>query len=184
VVDIDISKPKMGPGEALALGIDFQTYSRDFDRAISEAYVAAEHKKQADAEQARLKALDSIYEIRRAAEANWAPVVVDGLDIECRSCHRVSRYFGHHRDGFDSTRVDEPHLFIDLESRHVLTFACGECGRSNAVCLGRIASDAPVNYTSWNSLVKRFGEATREVPVSVEGEKKPSLRERFLGAGQ
>jgi hypothetical protein len=62
-------------------------------------------------------------------------------------------------DGTDSTRVDEPHLFIDLEGRHILTFACQGCHCSNMISLGKVARDAPVNYTSFDSMLKRFGEA-------------------------
>jgi hypothetical protein len=59
----------------------------------------------------------------------------------------------------DSTRVDEPHLFVDFEGRHILTFVCRGCRRSNMISLGKVARDAPANYTSFDSMLKRFGEA-------------------------
>jgi hypothetical protein len=160
ITEVDVTRPKRSEVDILRSGEDWSSYSREYDRQVAAEFQAAEHQKQADAEQARLKALSAAYELQRKSEANWAVPVASGVDINCRKCRSPSRIFGHYLDGTDSTRVDDPHLFVDLEGRNILTFACRECHVSNAVCLGRIAPDPPVNYTSWNSLVKRFGEAS------------------------
>jgi hypothetical protein len=181
VVQVDITRAPLGPGECLALGIDYQTYSRDYDRAVSAAYIAREHKKQADAEQARLALIQVNYERLRTEEQNWNPIQ-PGVTTTCVSCGTEVYVFGTHRDGFPDDDPQQPHLFRESVDGHaILTVRC-ECGKSIAVDMGRVAPSAPRNFTSLESVKKASSIKSTEAPEPAGAERKPSLKERLLGA--
>jgi hypothetical protein len=186
VVDVDISKPKMGPGEALALGIDFQTYSRDFDRAVSAAYIAREHEKQ-ERERATREALLQVHGKKLEDENRAWGKIQHGLTVACTACGApVQVLLGSYRAGDWEENPAEAHCFRTSYENHVIltTPPCGACQKHTLIDLGTLSSMGPRNFSSLPTMEKTFGVAS-DIPVSVKRDSRPSLRERLglLGAG-
>jgi hypothetical protein len=181
-IAVNILEPKLAPAMVLAQGGDYSSYSRRYDLAVEKAFTEAAHKQQREAEEGRLALIKENYTRLRAEELSWNPVQ-PGVTTTCISCGAEVHIYGSWRDGFDDTDPREPHLFREsVEGHAILTTRCAGCNSSLALDLGRLAPSAPRNFTSLSSLTKTFGIASGEAPISAEGEKRPSLRERLLGA--
>jgi hypothetical protein len=177
---IDVTKPKLSPVEVLRLGEDWSSYSARYDALVAAEFQAAAVEKQRTEEKARRALIDENFKRRRAEELNWNPLM-PGITVVCVACGAEVYVYGIYRDGFPGDDPAQPHLFFESVDRHaVLTTKC-QCGRSIALDLGKLSATAPSNFLSLSAMEKI---APHVAPVSAEGEKRLSLRERLLGAVQ
>jgi hypothetical protein len=179
MVTVNIYAAKLSPGEVLAQGGDYSSYSRAYDLAVEKAFTESAHRKAREAEEQRRALIDENFKRRRAEEMNWNPLM-PGVTVVCIACGRDLVVYGSHRDGFIDDDPAQPHLFFESVDRHAILTAKCPCGRSIALDLGRLSNTAPWNFLSLSAMEKI---APHEAPISDEGEKRPGLRERLLGVG-
>jgi hypothetical protein len=157
-VEIDLTRPKRSEVDILRSGGDWSSYSAQYDGLVAAEFQATAHRKQREAEAARLALIDENFKLQRQSQMNWSKVQI-GLALQC-ACGEDIGISGSWRDGTVDDDPREVHAFRESTDNHlVLTAQCGGCGKNVAVDLGRVAPSAPRNFLSLPVMKATFGIA-------------------------